>query len=317
MSSPGTPVFSIIIPRAPGRDVMTLASLQAMDYPKDLYEVLLEAGPSPPANRNRCFERSRGNVLAFTDDDCVVDPQWLARAAAFFRDHPDYDVLGGPQLTGPWEAGFARASGYALGSFFGAYRMSRRYRRARPDLHADQLELSTPNLFLTRRAFERWGPFDERLCPNEETALLKRIADGGGRIAYHPDIVVYHQRRPLKGFARQCFGYGAGRARQMHVEGTWIPGAGVAVPGAFLLYLLLLPLLLPAGGPWWLVPVGTYVGANLVVSVSIALAHGDPAAAVWLPVAFAVMHMAYPLGVAMGAVRVMRSGAGLDGRSYR
>ena len=316
MQTQGGPWFSVIIPRAPGREVMTLESLQAMECSDGLYEVLLEDGPSPPLNRNRCFRRARGGVLAFTDDDCIVDGQWLPRAAAFFRDHPEYDAVGGPQLTAPWEGRFARVSGYAFASFFGAYRMSRRYRRTRMDLRADQFHLSTANLFVTRRAFERWGPFDERLCPNEETALLKRIADGGGRIAYDPGIVVYHKRRDtLAGFARQCFSYGTGRARQMRLEGATIPGAGVVVPLAFLLYLILLPLFVALWGLMWLLPLGLYAVLNLVVSVFHSVARRDAAAALWLPVSFCVMHLAYPLGFVVGALRAARSGVGPDGQS--
>ena len=38
---------------------------------------------------------ARGELLAFTDDDCTVTPDWLAIADALFREHPEIDVAFG------------------------------------------------------------------------------------------------------------------------------------------------------------------------------------------------------------------------------
>jgi glycosyltransferase involved in cell wall biosynthesis len=38
---------------------------------------------------------SRGAILAFLDDDCLAPPEWLARYASAFAEHPDADGIGG------------------------------------------------------------------------------------------------------------------------------------------------------------------------------------------------------------------------------
>ncbi len=293
--------FSVIVPIAPDRSPVVLASLRALDAADAPHEVLTQIGPNPSRNRNQSIARGRGDVLAFTDDDCVVAPDWLARAAAFFREHPEYDAVGGPQLTADVEEPIGRAAGHALASWFGAHRGWRRFRRAPFALASCEHELSSANLFVTRRAFERWGPFDERLWPNEETALLRRIESGGGRIAYDPSIVVFHKRRgSLGALARQCFGYGRGRARQSFIEGVSRPGVAQAVPALFLLYLVLLPLLV-AWSPAAMLPLAVYGTIAMTLAVATAIRHAD-VAAVAMPLAFLAIHSGYAAGFVLETV---------------
>jgi len=297
------PDFSVVVPIAPGRAPLVLDSLGRLDARSATCEVLTEVGPNPSRNRNQSIGRSRAAILAFTDDDCRVAPDWLARAAAFFRQHPEYDVVGGPQLNGEDDGPVARAGGHALSSWFGTYRQCRRYKRAPLRLDATQCELTSANLFMTRRAFDRWGPFDEELWPNEETALLRRIEIAGGRIAYDPAIVVFHKRRgSLRALARQCFSYGRGRAGQSRLEGSVVPGVAQAVPSVFLLYLVLLPLLASLW-PGVLWPLAGYAAISLGVSAATAIARADPAAALVMPFAFLAIHVGYPAGFITEALR--------------
>lgn len=300
--------FSVIVPAAAGEPLAIGASLDALEAPAGAVEVLVERGPNPSRNRNRAIARATGDVLAFADDDCVVPPDWLRRAEAFFDAHPDWDVVGGPQLTPASDGFFGRVSGWVLASPIGAGRMSTRYRRRPLDLAATETSLSSANLFIRRRAIERVGTFDPRLWPNEETDLLRRIERAGGRIAYDPSIVVHHHRRPgLAGFARQCRGYGRGRARQVYLSGDR-PSASVVAPTVFLLFVLALPMLL-AWSPLWLVPLAGYLAATLAASIGIARAHRDPAAAALLPFVFLTIHLAYPAGFLVETIRLHTGGS--------
>jgi radical SAM superfamily enzyme YgiQ (UPF0313 family) len=290
------PEFSIIIARAPKRRVHVLQSLNEMNVSQQHYEVLIEEGVNPSMNRNRAIGKASGEVLAFVDDDCIVNGDWLNHASAFFDAHGDYDVVGGPQLTPPSTSFFARASGYVLASFFGTYRMSSRYKKSRRNLEAMELNLSSANLFIRKRAFQKSGLFDSRLWPNEETELLCRIANAGGKIAYDPNIVVFHRRRnSLWGLAKQCFRYGTGRARQNKLVGTLLPGLGVTVPCAFLIYLALLPALLILHPLFW-VPLLSYCVLNLLVSVGTAWSNKEFLSVFSLPFIFLTVHLSYPLG---------------------
>ena len=167
--------------------------------------------------------------------------------------------------------------------------------------------LTSANLFVRRSALARCGLFDPRLWPNEETELLHRIVNTGGRLAYDPRVVVRHHRRPsLRELGGQCFRYGTGRARQAWLTGVR-PGVGVVVPLAFLAYLSLLPFLLAAGAVALapLVAYGALVGAW---SVGTAMRAREPVLLGALPPAVMVIHVAYPAGYAVEWARLLLGG---------
>ena len=45
--------------------------------------------------RNRGLQAAKGNIIAFTDDDCLVDPEWIAALCGEFTTNPDLAIVGG------------------------------------------------------------------------------------------------------------------------------------------------------------------------------------------------------------------------------
>ena len=113
------PFITIIVPVFNAEMTLPacLASLVAQEYPKDRYEVLAVDNRSRDrtadiirsfavtylseteqqssyAARNAGIRRAAGEILAFTDADCVADPQWLAKAVPCFRDQTVGGVAG-------------------------------------------------------------------------------------------------------------------------------------------------------------------------------------------------------------------------------
>jgi len=63
--------------------------------------------------RNKGVEETAGQYICWTDDDVLLDPQWLAAYWAAFNRHPEAAVFGGritPVLEPPTPAWFARLS---------------------------------------------------------------------------------------------------------------------------------------------------------------------------------------------------------------
>lgn len=51
--------------------------------------------------RNAVIHRAQGDVIAFTDDDCEADPEWLAVVAGSLQSDPSVGVVGGALLGPP------------------------------------------------------------------------------------------------------------------------------------------------------------------------------------------------------------------------
>lgn len=71
-----------------------------------------EETPGLSNARNRGVEEAKGDYICWTDDDVVIEPEWLAAYAAAFKRHPEAAVFGGrviPFLQQPTPVWFEKA----------------------------------------------------------------------------------------------------------------------------------------------------------------------------------------------------------------
>jgi len=122
--------------------------------------------------RNTGSMFSTGRVLAFTDDDCEPQIDWLARAYEHFEEN---DIIG---IEGVVKSDHAQNPDYRTVSNEGF----------------EGVGFMTANLFITSEVFRRINGFDERFdLPHfrEDTDLAWR-ALLLGKIPYAKDVAVYH-----------------------------------------------------------------------------------------------------------------------------
>src|SRR5690606_8162709 len=85
-----TPEVSVVVPTC-GRPALLARCLEALarqSLPRDSYEVIVvedRGRRGPAAARNRGWRRARAPIVAFTDDDCVPERDWLARGLEAMR----------------------------------------------------------------------------------------------------------------------------------------------------------------------------------------------------------------------------------------
>jgi len=190
------------------------------------------------AARNAGAEAATGDVLAFTDDDCEADADWLNRLAACFAE--GWDAAGGPNLPPPpgnaTEAIVAAAPGAASHVML-------------DDREAEHVPGC--NLAVTRTAFFEIGGFDADFrTAGDDVDFCWRLRDAKKRIGFAPTAFVWHHRRPsLRGYLKQQIGYGLAEAMLMHKhpsrfspsgdarwQGMIYTGAAVRVAGAATIY---------------------------------------------------------------------------------
>jgi len=226
------PSISIIVPvKNAARTVRDLLdSLLKLDYDRERLEIIVVDGKSTDgtkeivgecpvtlieeegrglnAARNTGVRRSKGEIIAFTDGDCVVPPDWARSIAKNFRD-PSVSFVGG------------FVEGYNKDDFLSTY-MDETFFQAKPGFRSrseatDLTLLQFPagcNMAFRRHALEKINFFDERIYYGfDDLDPVERLGNKGFRIVLDPDVLVWHQHRTtLRGMLRQHFNYGRGGA---------------------------------------------------------------------------------------------------------
>lgn len=294
---PHLPNVSVIVPVKPGGEVKALERLRVVDYPVERLEVLVAEGRCPSRQRNLAASGAAGEILYFLDDDSMVSPGFLRRAARHFV-NSDVAAVGGPSLTPPTDTRFQRAVGIALASLFGGGGARNRYRKDGSARATDERELILCNLAFRKSVFLGMGGLDERLYPNEENELMDRIVAAEHLLVHDPELAVLRSQRPtLKAVFRQFFGYGRGRGEQTRIGG--VRSLVDFLPSLFLLYLGSAIL---AGDSAYFLPALCYVAAVLTFSSVNAWQSGEPGAFWPMTAVYPAMHFSYGAGVLAGLI---------------
>ncbi|MGE9269381.1 MAG: glycosyltransferase family 2 protein, partial [Verrucomicrobiales bacterium] len=198
--------------------------------------------PLPPcglsAARNAGAHAATGEILAYTDDDCEVDPDWLTSLAQGFS--AGWDAVGGPNLPPPpahaIESMIAAAPGAASHVML-------------DDQEAEHIPGC--NLAVRRTAFFEIGGFDPDFrTAGDDVDFCWRLQDAGKRIGFAPTAFVWHHRRAtLWGYLKQQTHYGKAEALLMKKhpsrftpsgdarwQGIIYTGSPVRVTGAATIY---------------------------------------------------------------------------------
>lgn len=131
----------------------------------------------PAAARNIGWRAAQGEVIAFTDDDCIPCSRWLDAGCTALTD----DVVGvAGRILVPLQA---LPTDYEYNASFLAHS-----------------EFVTANCFYRRDALLAVGGFDERFTSawREDSDLFFTLGERGARCTIAPDAVVVHPVRPAR-----------------------------------------------------------------------------------------------------------------------
>jgi GT2 family glycosyltransferase len=254
--------FTVVVPsyNRPDRLRRCLAALASLDYPKDRYSVIvvddgspeplepivLEATASmsarcvrqpnqgPGAARNHGLQLAEGDWVAFTDDDCRPEPDWLTKLAKAAGISPQAAV-GGRVVNALTANIFAESSQLLVDYLYDYYR----------DRPAAPAFFTSNNLAFPAGRLRDIGGFDRSfpLAAGEDRELCDRWRRLGGELLYVPEAVVWHEHHlRARTFFRQHLNYGRG-AYQFHQLRAQSQGGEIKVePWTFYRDLLLYPM---------------------------------------------------------------------------
>jgi glycosyltransferase involved in cell wall biosynthesis len=152
----------------------TWSKLEQMAASQSRLRPLRIAHAGLSAARNCGWRSARGDIVAFTDDDCLADPGWLAAVARTFADHPE-----------------------ALGAVGKTVTVAE---QVTPMTH--QVVVSGPNtiyhgcnMAYRREVLSAVGGFDKGAHYAEDSQFAAAVLTRGP-IVFAPEIVIIHPPRP-------------------------------------------------------------------------------------------------------------------------
>jgi glycosyltransferase involved in cell wall biosynthesis len=149
--------------------------------------------------RNRGIGESRGEIIAFVDDDVYFSPHWLKALESSFGRNGGVACIGG-KVVPHFESGRPTWIEDSLLWIYGVTRYGEQEREIRPP----EIPIGC-NMAFRRAVFERIGGFHtslgrkgENLLSGEEKQLFNDAANAGMKTLYSPDVQVSHRIPPSR-----------------------------------------------------------------------------------------------------------------------
>jgi cellulose synthase/poly-beta-1,6-N-acetylglucosamine synthase-like glycosyltransferase len=219
------PIVSIVVPvkNEAERLPSLISALEALDYPRDRYEIIIADNGSSDATpaiarasssvvvceqpaggsyaaRNAAVRISRGEILAFTDGDCVPQSDWLKVGVARLEQGADLVagaidmVLATPRID---------------------HRFDKKFFLQQQRWVTEKRAGATANLFVKRSVLEATGGFSERLTSGGDFAFCRAATDAGFSIVFEPGAVVKHPTRGFSAILKKAKRIGGGKVERL------------------------------------------------------------------------------------------------------
>lgn len=204
------PFVSIIIPTY--RDWLRLSlcldALLLQSYPQNSFEILVvnndpadrpphdyrmpansilidEDSPGSYAARNTGLKMSKGEIVGFTDSDCIPDKNWLQNAIDIFLKDNNRDV---GVVTGKIELFYINPHKLTAAEVY------EKHTAFPTEAYAKGGHCVTANWFSYKSVIDMYGPFNANLKSGGDMALSKAISQDL-KIVYSANVIINHPAR--------------------------------------------------------------------------------------------------------------------------
>jgi GT2 family glycosyltransferase len=245
------PSVSVVVPtcRRPADLARCVDSILATDYPR-LEVIVVDNAPQEPETaalvaekfsaelrvrylrewtpgasraRNLGVRSAHGEIVAFADDDVVVDRYWIAALTHALDANPDVGCVTGlvipMALDTPVQSWFEQFGGFNRGYERRVFDLGERRGDALLYPYTAGAFGGLGNAAFRRSALRQPDAFDVTLGPGtpafgaEDQDAFVALLRAGGRLLYEPAALARHRHREEYGHLRwQVFTYGAGQA---------------------------------------------------------------------------------------------------------
>jgi len=230
---------SVIVPTHNRKALLEacIGSLFGQDYPQDDYEVVIvddssndgtqemvrrlaqrhknlryfkEKKKGPAAARNLGASVSHGEIICFTDDDCVVSASWVRDMFAAHKGNPGVSAIGGYTEVDPNNTKAVTSQFLSTGAI-----------KLRLNGREEVAFFPTCNVSYKRDIFEE-EKFNESFPfpAGEDLEFCWRLFKAGKKFVHSPEIKVFHDchRGSFLSFLRQAYMYGRGNYMVQYIH---------------------------------------------------------------------------------------------------
>jgi len=217
------PFVSVVIPvrNNPNGIEDTLTALQSQTYSKDLFEIIVVDNGStdntkeiikrfpvklleekeyinPYIARNKGIENAKGEIIAFTDSDCIPANDWIEEGVKALS-KKEADLIGGKIV---FTYSKRRTLAECIDSIVFLQQESLvRYRNS----------ACTANLFVRRKVFDKIGAFSSTGISGNDVRLTNLAVQKGYKLDYADSAEVFHKARKLIELIKKVFRTGRGK----------------------------------------------------------------------------------------------------------
>jgi glycosyltransferase involved in cell wall biosynthesis len=165
--------------------------------------IIDEHKPGSYASRNTGINISKGEILAFTDADCIPDVNWLKNGVSYMQAHPEVG-----RIAGKIELFYRSAKLVDVELYEKVYAFNQ-------ELYVkNDATAVTANIFTYRSSFTLAGMFDEQLMSGGDYEWSVRAQKQGITIHYLDTAVVKHPARyDIQELLKKAKRVGGGQAK--------------------------------------------------------------------------------------------------------
>ncbi|NWG10388.1 glycosyltransferase [Candidatus Bathyarchaeota archaeon] len=232
------PKVSVVIPVKNGANHVRelLDSLMQVGYEKDKMEIVVVDGKStdktreivtqypvqlfteekPGLNgaRNTGLRHSSGEIIAFTDFDCVIPKNWITKIIENFQ-NSKVGCVGG-NVHGYYEDFLSQYADESIMPVMRIFKKREELDSVKPPMHYP----AGCNMAFKREAIEKAGLFDESVKYGfDEDELVERICKKGYKMVLDPEVLIMHKHRAsIQNLLKQTFTYGRGLGNLLKIK---------------------------------------------------------------------------------------------------
>jgi cellulose synthase/poly-beta-1,6-N-acetylglucosamine synthase-like glycosyltransferase len=163
---------------------------------KKKIRLMRQAHKGPATARNLGIKYARGDIILFTDSDCIVEKNWITQMIAPLKK----EEISGVQ-------GAYKTKQKEIIAKFCQLEIEERYEKMKKSQYIDFI--GTYSAAYRKKIFQKIGGFNEeyKIASGEDMDFSFKAAKAGYKLVFNPDAVVYHHHPSnLPWYMKQKFG---------------------------------------------------------------------------------------------------------------